>query len=419
MCQSTPTKSLKPNAKLPPRRLSSVCNLSVDVKDTLNLWSTASSPSSTQPSSKSSWPSRAGKPSPSTFASFPFAASSPNKFSAKTPAKLLSLVQRRRSMVDATQNIYPFEDLTKEDSITTKLSLASTPTVQCNTNTTSEIRQARSNSVSVAPIAAPAAPPKCAPPVNDYAIVPDAKFKAHRHLLTAPPSPPASKCASPVSDYAVVTDANFKAHRHRRGECLAHPLGCDCETVQLPTLHQNDAWQVMSLRYKSVYDPLAVHKRPALLAPLSTGANAPRELEHKALPRAAPRAETVLERKERERTERVEALHIKERREREVLVDKVLEPALPPHRARSSGYGWWRQTVSSPKVASSPKAEAAPGPSVVAAAMERRERANALRRTKSIAAVFPRHASRGSTPAVLAVPTRVATRLRLQAMAHA
>jgi hypothetical protein len=40
------------------------------------------------------------------------------------------------------------------------------------------------------------------------------------------------------------TRTNVKATRHRSGERLSHPLGCDCETVQLPTMdpHVEDLW---------------------------------------------------------------------------------------------------------------------------------------------------------------------------------
>ncbi|KAJ1484842.1 hypothetical protein T484DRAFT_1795661, partial [Baffinella frigidus] len=116
----------------------------------------------------------------------------------------------------------------------------------------------------------------------------------------------------------VVTDANFKAHRHRRGGCLAHPSGCDCEKVQRPTMGQNEAWQVMSLRFKAVHtptlctpsaaakpklerresDPLPRRVNGAtLLAPVSTGTNAPlKPRESDPVPRHAPRVDDLRER---------------------------------------------------------------------------------------------------------------------------
>ena len=95
-------------------------------------------------------------------------------------------------------------------------------------------------------------------------------------------TPPASEAfptdviSDAGDDYFVVTDANFKAQHHRHGECLAHPRGCDCERVQRPTMGQDEAWQVMALRFKAGHGPFAFLQRP-LLAPISTGANAPLE----------------------------------------------------------------------------------------------------------------------------------------------
>ncbi|KAJ1468779.1 hypothetical protein T484DRAFT_1854192 [Baffinella frigidus] len=239
-----------------------------------------SSPTPTQafrnnvPRTRSSLPSRTGAPSPSTFTSSP-----------STPAKLPSLVQRRRSKPEATQHHYPFEDLnisTSHDSIMAQLSLASTPTVQ-------------------APARAPIASPKA---------------------------------------YVVVTDANFKARPHRLGDCLAHPFGCSCEKVQRPTMGQNEAWQVMSMRFKAVHDTdVCWNQRHVLLNPLSTGANAPlQRRESEPLPHLAA------------------ATNVEDLRESEPRGGKSVEKVLLP--------------------------------------------------------------TRRTGPAVLAVPTRVATKLKLQAKGH-
>ena len=187
-----------------------------------------SSPTSTQafrnnvPGTKSFWPSHAGTPSPSTLTSSPPADCSPYPSSVKTPAKLPSLIQRRRSQIEATQH-YPFADLNVEDCIMDQLSMASTPTVQRSTNSFSKIRRERSVSVIVSGAATTTAPDRGAP------------------------------IAPPPAAYVAVTDANFKAHRHRHGDCLAHPSGCSCEKVQRPIMGQDEAWQVMSMRFKAVH----------------------------------------------------------------------------------------------------------------------------------------------------------------------
>jgi hypothetical protein len=205
----------------------------------------------------------------------------------------------------------------------------------------------------------------------------------------------------------VITDATFKARRHLRDECLSHLWGCDCEKVQLPTMSQDEALQVLAFRYTAVRTHGFWATRSTPLSPLSTGANAP--LERNVSDSPSHRANTP---------------HAKDLREHKCIeagLEKVFEKALPPHRPRSRGYGWWRP-------ASDTRAPGAIS-SGTEGALERRERATALlrteerrervRRTKSISAVFPRHNARSSTPAVLAVPTRVATKLNLQAAAHA
>ena len=215
-------------------------------------------------------------------------------------------------------------------------------------------------------------------------------------------------------DDVIVTDANFKAQRHRYGECLAHPLRCDCEKVQRPTMDQNEAWQVLALRFKAVR---TYGTRSTPLAPLSTGTNAPFERisSDRLFNRAnAPHVEDLRKSYKHPLTPVEQS---KEQKRIEAVFDSVREKALPPHRPRSRGYGWWR-----------PAGDArAPGPTSSGAevALERLERAATLLRTErarhaqSIEAVFPRHHARGSTPAVLAVPTRGAAKLKLHAAAHA
>ncbi|KAJ1484843.1 hypothetical protein T484DRAFT_1795662, partial [Baffinella frigidus] len=324
------------------------------------------SPTSTQafqynvPGARSSWPSRAGAPSPSISASSPPAAGNPSPSSVKTPAKLPSLVQRRRSTIDATKHQYPFADLNEEDSIITELSMASTPitpTAQRNTNTTSKIRRARSNSVVVsncgttttAPFATIASPTAAYTYVEPFAPI---------------ASPAAAYTYDDVSDDDVVTDANFKVHRHRHGGCLAHPSGCDCEKVQRPTMGQNEAWQVMSLRFKAVHAPTAWHQPPALLTPISAGANAPLERrESDPLPRRVNGA---------------------------TLLAPVSTGANAPLKRRESG--------PAPLRATAPRVE------------DLREREP--RGGKSIEKVLSRLPARSTGPAVLAVPSHVAQRLK-------
>ena len=73
----------------------------------------------------------------------------------------------------------------------------------------------------------------------------------------------------------VITDANFKARRRLRDECLAHPWGCDCEKVQLPTMSHVESLQVLGLRYKAVRTHGFWGTPSTPLLPVSTGANAP------------------------------------------------------------------------------------------------------------------------------------------------
>ena len=61
--------------------------------------------------------------------------------------------------------------------------------------------------------------------------------------------------------------ASLFARRHLFGECVAHPSGCDCEKVQLPTMDSSKAWHVMSLRFKAAGSP-AVCAPPSADAPL-------------------------------------------------------------------------------------------------------------------------------------------------------
>ena len=316
MPQSTPTQALRPNTHLRPRRLPVVCDQSRPI-----------------------WDSRTSTPL-SRFASSPSAAGSPNQCSVKTPAKLPSLSQRRRSTTKAAQHIYPFADSAEEDFVIAEFALACTPTAQRNTNTISEFRRARSDPGNVS--------------------------GAYTVPARAPPSA-ASNFVFTDDDNDAVTGANFKARRHLRNECLAHPWGCDCEKVQLPTMGQNEAWQVMAIRYKAVQRYALCETQSTLFAPISNGAN------------------TTLERKESD------ALN-----PRTVVLAPLSSGADAPLKRRES------DPVSNR--ANAPRVE------------EQRE---SVRRATRISAVLPRHLARRSTPAVLAVPTRVATKLKLHAAAHA
>jgi len=332
MDRSTPTQVIRPNTRLPPRRLSLVRDLRGD--DPLPDCSTSPSSragvpsqstftSSPQRSSRPSWDLLFGTPSPTAFASSPPAAYSPNPSSAKTSAQLPSLIQRRRSTSDTL--------------------VVSGATYVCTT------------------------------------------------------TPPA----------LVITENNFKARRHLRDECLSHLWGCDCEKVQLPIMSRDEALQVLAFRYTAVRTHGFWGTPSTPLLPVSTGANAP--LERNASDSPPRRANTP------------HAKDLREYKRIEVSLEQVFEKALPPQRPRSRGYGWWRPASDT----------RAPGgiSSGTEDALERRERATALlrteerrervRRTKNISAVFPRHNARSSTPAVLAVPTRVTTKLTLQAAAHA
>ena len=259
-----------------------------------------------------------GVPLPSTFAALLQPAGSPVPSS---PLKLPSLG-------------YPLENLREVDCIIVEPAQATT-TPQRNTTTTSNIRQERAKIVSSAFTSTP--------PVRDAFptyVIPDA------------------------DDDFVVTDANFKAQHHRHGECLAHPRGCDCEKVQRPTMGQDEAWQVMALRFKAVHDPLAFLQR-LLLAPISTGANAP------------------LERRESDPLDQ----HI-------TLLPSLSIGANAPIKCRESD--------PVPHRSNAPRVE---------------ERRKGERRAKSIETLLPRHYARRNTPAVLAVPSRVA--IKMQAVAHA
>jgi hypothetical protein len=138
-------------------------------------------------------------------------------------------------------------------------------------------------------------------------------------------------------DDIVVTDANFKARHHLFGDCLAHPWGCDCEKFHRPTMGQNEALQLLALRFKAVHHPIA---------PLPHAANAPhvedlREWEHidavlDALLERVPRRHPVLS-SAVERRMRANAVHIRERQERGSRGAKSIEKVLPRHPARSTG----------------------------------------------------------------------------------
>ena len=137
-----------------------------------------------------------------------------------------------------------------------QLSLASTPTVQrTTTTTTSKVRRSHTSA-----------------------------FVASAEPTTAP-----TRDAPAASAPAWVTVANFMAHHHSHGECLAHPSGqgCDCEMVQLPTLGQDAAWKVMAQRFKAVHDKdTCWNQRRALPAPPSTSANEPPQRRQRPVPTA-------------------------------------------------------------------------------------------------------------------------------------
>ena len=220
-----------------------------------------------------------------------------------------------------------------EDCIVDQLTMASTPTVQRNSNTTSKFRRERSVSGIVSGATTP----------------------------TTAPDRRASIGSLPAA-YVAVTDANFKAHHHRHGSCLAHPSGCDCEKVQRPTMGQNEAWQVMSMRFKAVHrDPDACwDQRLALLDPLSTGADAPIQR----------RASAPL-----------------------------------PHQAKIT-------PVSASANAPIKRRESEPLPRRAAAANVEDLRERAPRGGKGVVKVLARLPARSTGPAVLAVPSRVAQRLK-------
>ena len=108
---------------------------------------------------------------------------------------------------------------------------------------------------------------------------------------------------------SVVTHYNFRAHSHRPGECLAHPSGrgCDCETVQMPTMDAAAAWQVLAKRFQVVHPPAVLQQgdsyseeepeisltRLHVCAPPSAGANAPLDRQQSdPSPRRASQART-------------------------------------------------------------------------------------------------------------------------------
>jgi len=200
----------------------------------------------------------------------------------------------------------------------------------------------------------------------------------------APIASPSATFVFPDDGYdVVVTDANFKAYRHLFGDCLAHPRGCDCERVQRPSMGQKEAFEQLALRFKAVHHPLTIafHQRPVLLAPISTGADAPLERNRSdPLPHAAnaPLVEDLRER---------EHLH--------AVLDAVPERVLPLHPVLSN-------------------------------AVERRMRANALhikerqererRGAKSIEKIFLRNPARSTGPAVHELLTRVNAKRTLQAV---
>ena len=236
-----------------------------------------------------------------------------NMSAAKKLAKLSSLKQRRGKA--AAEPLFPFSDLNAEDRIMDQLSGASTPVVQHNTVAARE-------SLRVAKIVCGTTAPARGSPIvaatdherrtkdnllegkeekNKKKIQMDVDIKKmweiyhdnvkDGHIRSTGSIEDADEPSTPVR----VQRSDSPASRHQHGECIAHPAGrgCACEKVQLPTMDQKAAWQVMALRYKAVHSP-------AVCASPSSSANAPHEpRESDPLPNRAnvPPAEDHLERK--------------------------------------------------------------------------------------------------------------------------
>jgi hypothetical protein len=158
---------------------------------------------------------------------------------------------------EAAQPIFPFDDLYEEDVSFVKTFLES-PGLHSNTNTPAILR-ARSNSVTI----------NCSNSANRSPSAPKAPTSCPSHFVPTWTLP---------EDTDVITNANFVACRHTRSNpCLAHSgiVPCDCEAVQRPTMGQNEAWTVMSRRFKAVHDAWRNELPPLRVpcAPLSTGAS--------------------------------------------------------------------------------------------------------------------------------------------------
>ncbi|KAJ1482219.1 hypothetical protein T484DRAFT_3636491 [Baffinella frigidus] len=201
---------------------------------------------------RSSWDSRTSTPSPSTFTSSPKSAGSPSPSSVKTAAKLPSLVQRRRSTIDATKHNFPFADLNEEDAIIAELALAGTPMVQRNTNG-----------------------------------VTDANFKAHPHLLGECLAHPWGCDCEKVQQPTVGQKEAWQAMALRY-KAVHGPALCTPSAAAKPKLERREIY------------PLT--RRTAVFAPSSPGANAPFErLRSAPLPHHAnaPHVEDLREREPR------------------------------------------------------------------------------------------------------------------------
>lgn len=71
-----------------------------------------------------------------------------------------------------------------------------------------------------------------------------------------------------------------KAPHHQHDGCLAHLSGCKCERVKLPTMEANEAWYVMSQRFKAVHEHTTWHQPHALPPPIYIGAKASLERQN-------------------------------------------------------------------------------------------------------------------------------------------
>jgi len=175
------------------------------------------------------------------------------------PPKLPGIVcakQDKHGKTEAAQPIYPFDDLYEEDASFVENFLES-PGLHSNTNTPAILR-ARSNSVTI----------NCSNSASRSPSAPKAPTSCPSHFVPTWTLP---------EDTDFTTNANFVACRHTRSDpCLAHSgiVPCDCEAVQRPTMGQNEAWTVMSRRFKAVQEAWRNELPPLRVprAPLSTGA---------------------------------------------------------------------------------------------------------------------------------------------------